>query len=371
MPVTSLPRSARVAILLAAAAVPQLLAAQRDPVARVIVRRAATPFEQELERLASELLARRQVATTLASQLMAVQASLRSGAGDSSRVLVSLRRLEGQAEANETARARLEAALAELCPKDRQPEGWMGVTFTADWDIDLHPSGQMVTRFRGYPGVEVVEPGSPAEKAGIERGDRLVSIGDVELSDGQLSIATLLRPGARLPVRVIRGVETRNFVVVIEARPADFEVPCAWVDERLTSALRAPARSGTFRILLPPPTRPRQGGAGAALATVTAPTGTGTRSGGSEWIAGAQLTTLNQDMALALGAARGVLILEVAPRSMAAQSGLRGGDVVVSAGGVEVHSVRTLIEQMERARTRELRLQIIRLRRAEELSLRW
>ncbi|MGQ0766429.1 MAG: PDZ domain-containing protein [Gemmatimonadota bacterium] len=368
---TSLLRSATAAIVLVGAAIlPRVLVAQGDST-RVIVRRAATPFEQELERVASELLARRQVATALASQLVAVHASLRSGAADSTRVLVSLRRLEGQAQANEMARGRLEAALAELCPKDRQPDGWMGVTFTADWDVDLHPSGQMVTRFRGYPGVEVVEPGSPAEKAGIERGDRLVSIGGVELSDGQLSIATLLRPGARLPVRVIRGVETRNLVVVIEARPADFEVPCAWVDERLTSALRAPTRSGTFRILPPAPGRRRQAAVGTTgSVTVIAPSGIA-RSSGTEWIAGAQLTTLNQDMALALGAERGVLIIEVAPRSMAAQSGLRGGDVVIGAGGVAVHSAQSLIEQMERARARELRLQIIRLRKTEELSFRW
>jgi C-terminal processing protease CtpA/Prc len=366
--------------------VPGRGAAQRDSV-RVFVSRAATPFEQQLEQLARDLLARRQLSAVIANRLSTIQASLRTGtASDSSRavVLTQMRRLEMQLQSNDSARARLQSALERLCPRDRQPEGWVGVTYTSDWDVDLSPSGSLITRFRGYPGVEVVEPASPAEKAGIQRGDRLVSIGGIDLADGQFSVAGLIKPGARLPVRIVRGVETKHLVVVVEARPADFEVPCAWVDEQLTSALR-PVRVRAYGLMPQVQAggvaraRVATGNSGEQPAAIVMPsTGAGgrmvmIRPGGTgfEWIAGAQVSSLNAGMAAALGADRGVVVFDVALRSPASQSGLRGGDVIISADGNRVSSPRELIEYIEQAGSKELKLQVVRLRKVEDVTLRW
>ena len=89
-------------------------------------------------------------------------------------------------------------------------------------------------------------------------------------------------------------------------------------------------------------------------------------------LAGASMSTVNEDLGHAFGVASGVLVLSAAPGSVAVQSGLRGGDVIVKAGGKTVASVRDLRQLLATAPDgRSLELQIMRDRKARTIVLKW
>jgi len=62
----------------------------------------------------------------------------------------------------------------------------------------------------------------------------------------------------------------------------------------------------------------------------------------------------------------------VAPRSPAATSGLRDGDVVVKADGRAVHDIPDLSRAMrEQDEAREVALEVMRERKARKVLLKW
>jgi hypothetical protein len=357
-----------------------------DSLLEVTTFRAASPFETEVELLSRLLLRRRNELQQLSSSRSILEASLRNAQVSESQqsMLASrLRSVTAQLAAIESERDRIQAKLSSLCSPEQQPEGWMGVTFSAEY-IRTPES----TRFTAFHGVESVEPGSPAERAGIQRGDRLLSIGGRELQDGEFNFIELLKPGNRLPVRLLRGVETRNVSVLIEPRPSDFRVPCTWIDDA-TSAAFAPQRPNVMifrmrtdegmseeqtRLIVRRDDAPRAFRTDVLGVQPVATPGvfswSFTNSAAGEWLLGAQLATLNGDLGKALGADRGVLVVDVAPRSQAALSGLRGGDVIISANGVPLTSPSGLLRFTDEL-SREIKLRVVRNRKIESLDLRW
>jgi hypothetical protein len=209
----------------------------------------------------------------------------------------------------------------------------------------------------------------------------ILSLGGRELMDAEINFGSLLKLGARVPVRVRRGVETRSMTVVIEPRPADFRPTCAWEDETIARAL-GPAPSGyTFvvgsttqgqnnpfvigstRATSPGMTLIPQEGAAAGTLTFS--------SNGALFAAGAQLAPLTDGLTALTGAERGIFVSEVARRSPAAQSGLLAGDVIITIEGRGISSPAGLVQAMARAESRELRLQVLRQRKTESVTLRW
>ena len=371
-------------MLCAGMAAPRVVWAQGgSPDSVRLIVRAATPYEQQVESLARMLLFRQKQYLTLASTREALAVALtRSELPTGQRATFStrLRVVDGELASLTSDRARIERQLAELCADSRKPEGWMGVAFSAQFDIDLLPNGSAITRFAEFPDVETVEPGSPAERSGILRGDRLVSIGGQELRNHSINMAALLRPGARLQVKLVRGVDTKTVILLVEPRPADFQVPCTWVDETMSSTsatgvgdiavFRFQAGSGANAVVFTPGGPPSGVAAGGVRGRLS-PSASGPASGGEQWLVGAQLMALNTDLGKALGVERGILVVDVARRSSAAQSGLRGGDVIVAADGRTVPSVGALKQAIDQATTRELKLQVIRLKKSESVTLRW
>jgi hypothetical protein len=63
---------------------------------------------------------------------------------------------------------------------------------------------------------------------------------------------------------------------------------------------------------------------------------------GRDRVAGARVTPLNPGLAEYFGTARGVLVVEVAPGTPAAEAGLRPGDVLLRVGGADVDGLETL-----------------------------
>ncbi|MCC6316985.1 MAG: PDZ domain-containing protein [Gemmatimonadaceae bacterium] len=380
----------RWSVLLAAAAVaaPVHASAQQDSVVRVV--RAVTPFEVQVERLARELVSKRNRALVLATTRQQLQVSLRSPElAELSRGQVStrLRMVEDQLASLEVARIDLRRQLQELCAPSRQPDGWIGITFQSNFVVDLRPDGVQQTHFHGYPAIESIEPGSPAEKGGVRRGDVLLTLAGRDLQDAAVVFQELLKPGARLPLRLRRGLETKTMVVTIEPRPSDFQPTCVWEDDLIASALGLAPR-GNVRIQMVPAGSSGQTRAqayrfetstnDAPRVVVRVPEDSTRRSLlvfdrpiTTDW-AGAQFATLNSGLAGVTGVERGVFVVDVALRSPASISGLRGGDVVVGANGRPVTTPSELRDAMETAAaSRELRLQVVRLGKAETIMLRW
>ena len=63
---------------------------------------------------------------------------------------------------------------------------------------------------------------------------------------------------------------------------------------------------------------------------------------GERFVAGAELTNLNPELAEYFPASRGVLVTEVVPGSPAFEAGLKGGDVIIRVGDTDVDSVDAL-----------------------------
>jgi serine protease Do len=155
--------------------------------------------------------------------------------------------------------------------------------------------------------VASVEPGSPAEKAGIKTGDVITRIGSQEVEGPRdLSRAVAgMKPGTQVPLTVFRGGRTQEITVAADQRKED--------DATQTGALQPPDTGGK-RL-------------GLALAPVD--------------------ETARQRLGVD---ATGVVVQRVEPDSPAAESGIRPGDVIVSANNREVARAADVAEEWAKAR---------------------
>src|SRR5690606_14826537 len=82
------------------------------------------------------------------------------------------------------------------------PRGWLGVSFEGGV-VEETPRGAVLVA-PGYPRIFTVSPGSPAEEAGLERGDRIVSIGGVDVRTQPIVLDDVFRPSESVPIRITR-----------------------------------------------------------------------------------------------------------------------------------------------------------------------
>ncbi|HVT41112.1 MAG TPA: PDZ domain-containing protein [Gemmatimonadaceae bacterium] len=251
------------------------------------------------------------------------------------------------------------------------PAGYLGVVFDQ----------QMVSQRENEPAlyqlgtIETVQPGSPAERAGIRSGDVLLSIGGVDARK-PIMLGTILKPGAKLQVRLQRAGTTKDVTVLIEKRPEGFGSDCATMEQLIAPERVAPAimfhkfdrhATGTAR----------PGAASTSPADVfmpAIPPGAftfGFTTGQNPGVAGAILMPLDDDWRQSLGVDNGLLVIKVVLGSPAKDAGLRGNDVIISADGQTVGSVRALQRIISNARTNAVNLQVVRGGKAQTLTLRW
>lgn len=254
--------------------------------------------------------------------------------------------------------------------------GYLGLNITSE--VELRDRGVTVVE---RTVITSVEPGSPAEAAGIRADDQLVSIGGRDARTVVPHLADLLEPGRRLPVVVEREGKGLEFTLTVAPRPQRMNIACpeferamqplrmgsvarVWVrdsaDEngnRVVTMLPAPSVRGTSPMPGTPPT-PRAPRAATLQGTVpTPPTAAtppaavapivflyGVTNGATSEISyfnGAQFRTLDEDWRGVLGVRAGtdgVLVNEVAVGSAAAAAGLKAGDVVLSVDGTAATS---------------------------------
>lgn len=370
----------------------------------------------DIERVATELLTVRQLQLDAQQALRALVAG-QSPEANRNEVENAARRFRLQIDQAARQASLLRNQLASLCDRNAKPEGYMGITFSATMRADATGSGAEVFRFAENPTVETVEPGSPAEKAGVSKGDEIILIGGQGVVGRDIVFTRLLRPGNRLPIRVRRDGDERDVLLVVGSRPPSLDNGCPFLDARIMAAfgdpmmvapsvamggvLRAtPIPSGTVivRTQTPPtpdvaPTPPRP-----ARNTVTfvapspmipsvplpPPAATEARGAGEGngfvfaspttvpmVIAGATIIRTNADLRETFGVKSGVLVLDVARGTPAYASGLKGGDIIVSAGRGAVTSPLSIQRAIESASGSEVQLRIIRKKKEQGLTLRW
>lgn len=258
-------------------------------------------------------------------------------------------------------------------PPRATDRGWIGLNVEAPHVQRMSKNGEVYVRYFDYPAVVSVEPNSPAEKAGARTGEVLIAFDGRDVRDNDINVTRLLRPRSRIAVTLRRatsdGETTRVIPMVVASSPDHV------VTRRLSLATLPPEAMPPMPALAPmappaaadlpdpaeaplPPSanaRPRPAERGIVF-TLSEP----------DAIGGAKLVTVNPDLGRTFGVSRGVLVIEAASGSLARESGLRPGDVIVAADGHRITSVGQLRLLVERGVT----LDVVRSRRSRKVVLR-
>jgi S1-C subfamily serine protease len=250
------------------------------------------------------------------------------------------------------------------------PTGWFGVTISDNALVD----DKFNAFFDSYPMVSAVEPGSPAAKAGVRRGDVLISFNNHDMRGTALQLKSWLKPGAPFELQLRRNDQIKQVRGVLVARPEGWEevnivtlTPQQAIEGRVGSMGGGPLETRVaIKRRMPSP---------EPFLSVLAPAmGYG---GGVYPFAGAEFTDLNADLSEAMGVKpEGVFVTNVMEGSAARTAGLRGGDIILKADAIKIENPFDLVRAIRNADMRSaanhaIELQIIRKRKPQTLTLRW
>lgn len=254
-----------------------------------------------------------------------------------------------------------------------RPSGYLGVVI--DQQLSLTGGGVR----NGENRLTSVEPGSPAQAAGLRPGDRLLAIGGRDARVDLPDLDDLLVPGKSVSVRVERSGATRDFALTVARRPEGFGESCGEF-QQLLQPLRA-AGSGRLFIESRGGADPRalQGeragvnarplGEPEAFRFYVFGSGTGGETSGG-YFAGAEFRALDDGWRDVLGVQQGVIVNDVASGSAAALAGLRSGDVITAVDRKPVTSPVTLVQLLGMSDLREVTLAVVRGKEKKTLVLR-
>ena len=248
------------------------------------------------------------------------------------------------------------------------PTGWFGVRISDQ--AMLNESGAAF--FDRYPIVTNVEPGSPADRAGVHPGDVLLTFNSHDMRGGALQMSEWLKPGAPFHLRLRRNDAIRSVRGILGRRPEGWEqvvvVQVSPLQEMITRRREAPGveasqeRSGMVHVRAEAPIAP--------VPSLLAPA-LGLGRGVYPFV-GAEFTALNSDLCDLLGVKpEGVFVANVVEGSIARDAGLRGGDVVVMANSSKIRTPNDLVRAIRDANDRTVRLQVIRKHKPEIVTLSW
>jgi S1-C subfamily serine protease len=315
-----------------------------------------------LQQMTRELMTSKAMEETIAHALR----EARGGQSDP----VRARQLEAELGKIASRNAGLISAIQIQCDNKQVPEGYLGVSFD-NVSISRENNAPAVYQFDGRPTIVSVEPGSPAQNAGILNGDVLVSIGGQDVRR-PVPLGSILKPGARVPVKFIRAGSTKEVAVLVEKRPASFgEGNCAEVNDLIGSD-RSPVIM--WSRVPAPPAAPSAPSAREAPRAPQAPTGfmvSPVPMIGFNGVAGAQLTPVDDDWRELVGVDKGLVVVGVAAGSPAQRSGLKKGDVVTSVDDVSLSSVRMLQRAIGITEGRSVKLQVVRNGKPLAITLSW
>jgi membrane-associated protease RseP (regulator of RpoE activity) len=298
-----------------------------------------------------------------------------------------------------------------IARRSNEPEGYMGVSISTSVEATAN---RVIVR---QSNIESVELGSPADRAGLMAGDRILSVGGRDTRNEWPDLADVLEPGRRIIVKVEREGQEVDLPLVVGVRERQTRIVSCPQFERAMSPLRMGAVARTWVVdttdaqgnrvmfVAPAPPSPTSGPMtpmpsrspsappapvpATGVVATTPPTATAGptppappmaftfSTGGASRIAffgGAQFRVLDDDWRAVLGVAGntvGVLVDEVAPGSAAAQSGLRVGDVITHVNGTEATSPFVAARLMGVSENATATLRVIRARERRTVTLRW
>ncbi len=186
--------------------------------------------------------------------------------------------------------------------------------------------------------VQSVEPGQPADKAGIKPGDVVTKVNGKDVTNGQtLSfLVANIAPGTRVPVELYREGQRRTVTLTVGKRPTDEEL----------------AQSQLFN----GDAQPNDDDAAPGAQT----------EGALAQSLGLQVSPMTPRYAQQLGVsadAGGLVILGVDASSDAGQKGLQPGDIVVSANYKAVEAVAQLESIVRAAKAEGRETVLLRIQR--------
>ena len=342
----------------AAAQQPRVMLRQRtadstmhDSVVRIIV----NVSSDEIAKMIGELLTSRAMEERLARSLRGERSDSRSA-----------KELEAQLAAIVRKNAGLTSAIRLQCAsEDVQPEGYMGINFEGI-EVQRRNGGPTMYFLGERPTIVSVEPGSPAQRAGLEADDQVMAIAGNDARK-PFALGALLKPGAKVSLKVSRDGKTREFTVNVEKRPGEYGSPCAGVDDVVSGFRYSPQTSymkrsdGPMAGALPRSpspdvaTPPRDGFAYACVTPFP--------MGGANVIFGATFVVLDAEWRDLVGADKGLLVVAVAPGSPAQGAGLRKSDVVLSVGDIPVASPGALWRAVNDAGKDGVTLKLLRAKK--------
>lgn len=290
------------------------------------------------------------------------------------------------------ARAGLDLANALMqsrVPAGAAARGWIGIVVSGAAMETRVVRNELIMRYFAYPSIASVDPSSPAQRAGLAPGDTLLAYNGQDVRDGEISLTRLLRPNAKVIVRVKRDGRVRELPVVVAEVPSriklrrDDEIRdahVAWAspgapEVRAFPGMQPPSAvsATTPRTYRTPPAPPTPATSPTAPTPMLAPLPPifGMAVNG---VAGAQMVTITDGLGKSLGLQSGVLVASVPPGSPAGESGLRDGDVIVKVDGNPVRSVFAVRELVARAAEngeRSVDVEVVREKRKRTVTLRW
>ena len=244
-------------------------------------------------------------------------------------------------------------------------KGWVGVVITTGIGT-MGESGSMV--FTEYPTIESIDPGSPAERAGLQAGDILISINAQDFTRNPIPMTSLLVPGQRIVFRYRRNDAARTAALTVVVRPLESKqyVTLQIIGPAPTQGSASPrSRTETLlnrNVVVESPRHPI-----VSIAPLVVGSGAPTLR-----IVGAELTQLNADLRDVLKVkGDGVFVINVAIGTPAGAAGLKSGDVIVEAGNEAIQNPGELMRLMRLSAENSLMLRIVRKQKAQNLTLRW
>lgn len=265
-------------------------------------------------------------------------------------------------------------AIQARCMRERgpRPPGYLGLNLRLR---DQRSAGQLKSEGNF---VTSVEPGSPAERAGIRSDDKILSIANLDALEQMPDIDAQLIPGRSLAVRVERNGTRQDFTLTVARRPEGFGDSCADFDRELEPMrIAGPAQfmfeesgTGNRRVYV----RTREAPDPSELpeeVRIEIYTPGGAASGAPSYFAGAVFRMLDADWGEVLGVRQGVIVGDVATGSPAALSGLKGGDVITAVGRSPVATPVMLVQILNTIGEREAVLSVVRAKEKKSITLKW
>jgi len=296
------------------------------------------------------------------------------------------RRLEEQLALHARDGFAIMSAIQARCIEERvpRPAGYLGLNLTNIWAMEGERPRALGTT------VTSIEPGSPAERAGVQRNDKVLSLGGLDARERTPDVSGLLVPGRNMVVRIERGGVARDVTIAVAKRPEGFGESCGEFERALIPMrIPGPGRiivsepgTGTGRVLVETrETEPRRDPAREMGRETGREQGEEMRffifGPGAEnktsvgFFAGAEFRMLDADWGEVLGVKQGVIVNEVANGSVCAQAGLKGGDVVTAVGRTPVASPAMLVQMLGAMDGTEATLRVVRGRERKTVTLKW